>query len=402
VRLREQGIGRGLLLALATLALAILVGMVALWPEERRVELGPTVVEDPDRAEVVSVSGEGCEEFAGPECRLVEIELRSGPNEGERSSVSLPEEDLAPTVEPGDEITVAQNSPPGVEQDLVDELPIDDPSLQPYAFVDFERKAPLLWLALGFAALVIAFGRRQGLRSLVGLGASLLIVTQFLVPAILGGEPPFAVALFGSLGIMAVTISFTHGISLKSSAAMLGTTASLVLTALLAVLFVELAHITGFASEEATLLQGATGGRLSLEGLVLAGMVIAALGVLDDVTVSQASAVMAIRKADPRQGWRTLYSRAIAVGRDHVAATVNTLVLAYVGAALPVLLIFANQGTSLGEALNREPVATEVVATLVGSIGLISAVPLTTGLAAWLVSRVPADALPANVHAHAH
>jgi uncharacterized membrane protein len=394
--------GRAVTLVLGALALATLVGLVALWPGERKVDLGPAVAEEPVSAEVVSLSNEGCEDFAGPGCRLIEIELNGGPDEGERSSITLPGDELAPELEPGDQISVARNSVPGVDPALSQQLPIDEPAAQPYGFVDFERGSPLLILAIAFSVLVIAFARFQGLRSIVGLGISLLIVTQFLVPAILDARSPFLVALVAALAVMMATITLTHGVSLKSAAAMLGTTGSLLLTAGLALLFVELAHVTGFASEEATLLQSASGGDLSLDGLVLAGIVIGALGVLDDVTVSQASTVMALRRANPGQSLRGLYRSAVGVGRDHVAATVNTLVLAYVGASLPILLIFSNQGTSFGEAVNREAIATEIVGGLVGSIGLIAAVPLTTGLAVWLATRVPTEELPAGAHAHAH
>jgi uncharacterized membrane protein len=169
----------------------------------------------------------------------------------------------------------------------------------------------------------------------------------------------------------------------------LGTAASLMLTALLALVFTNAAHLTGFSSEEATLLQ-LSGANISLEGLLLAGMVIGALGVLDDVTVSQASTVLALHGANPALGFRELFERALKVGRDHVSATVNTLVLAYAGASLPVLLIFSSSELGFGEALNLEIVAKEVVATLVGSIGLIAAVPVTTALAALLAPSVRA------------
>lgn len=218
---------------------------------------------------------------------------------------------------------------------------------------------------------------------------SLGIVAAFVVPAILQGEPPVLVAFVGSMAIMFATVALAHGVDPKSAAALLGTTAALALTVVLAVVFVELTQITGFSSEEATLLKAGTFGRVSPQGLVLAGIVIGALGVLDDVTVSQASTVMALRRANPAQGVAELYRRALEVGRDHIAATVNTLVLAYVGAALPILLIFSNQQTSFGEAVNREPVAEQIVATLVGSIGLIAAVPLTTLMAALLAVRLP-------------
>jgi len=167
------------------------------------------------------------------------------------------------------------------------------------------------------------------------------------------------------------------------------------------VAFTGLTNLTGLGSEEATILQANSGG-FSLQGLLLAGMVIAALGVLDDVTVSQASTVLALRAANPDESFATLFARALVVGRDHVSATVNTLVLAYVGASLPALLIFASTELNLGEALNSEIVAQEIVATLVGSIGLIAAVPITTALAALLSGRLSSERLAAEGHGHAH
>jgi len=235
--------------------------------------------------------------------------------------------------------------------------------------------------------------------ALVGLGVSLGVVILFGVPAILDGRPPLAVALAGGLAVMLATIALAHGLGPKSIAAALGTAASLGLTVGLALAFTELAHLSGFASEEAALVQ-ASGADISLEGLVLAGMVIGALGVLDDVTVSQASAVMALRRANPAQRWHELYRGALDVGRDHVAATVNTLVLAYAGASLPILLVFSVGATPFADAVNGEAVAEQIVATLVGSIGLIAAVPITTALAALLASRLPAERLPTASHAH--
>jgi uncharacterized membrane protein len=237
--------------------------------------------------------------------------------------------------------------------------------------------------------------------ALVGLAASLAVVIFFVVPAILDGRSPLAVALAGGVAVMLVTIALAHGLGAKSIAAALGTAVSLALTVGLALLFTNLAHLTGFGSEEATLLS-ASGGNVSFKGLVVAGMVIGALGVLDDVTVSQASAVMALRRANPAQHARELYRGALEVGRDHVAATVNTLVLAYAGATLPLLLLFSVGATPFADAVNGESVAEPIVATLVGSIGLIAAVPITTALAALLASRLPAERLPDPAHGHAH
>nr|MBA2763861.1 YibE/F family protein [Thermoleophilaceae bacterium] len=270
-----------------------------------------------------------------------------------------------------------------------------------YVISDFERGLPMLYLLLGFAALVVAFGGLRGALSLIGLALSLALVVAFVVPAILTGEPPLVVAIVGSLAVMLVTIPLAHGFGAKSVAALLGTAVSLVLTVALAVLFTDLTHLTGLSSETATLLQTGDAG-LSVQGLLLAGMVIAALGVLDDMTISQASAVMALRRANPGLRFGELYRRAIEIGRDHVSALVNTLVLAYVGASLPLLLLFASGELGFFEAANVELIAKEIVATLVGSIGLIAAAPITTALAALMALRVPVEALGEDAHVHAH
>jgi len=200
------------------------------------------------------------------------------------------------------------------------------------------------------------------------------------------------VALVGSMAVMLVTISLAHGLGPKSIAAILGTSISLLLVGGLATLFTGLTNLTGFSSEEATLI-AASGADVSISGLLVAGILIGALGVLDDVTISQSSTVMALRASNPDQEFAALYRRAIDVGRDHVSATVNTLVLAYVGSSLPILLIFGSGELGLIDASNLEVVAKEIVATLVGSIGLIAAVPITTALAAWMAGTLAHDEL---------
>jgi uncharacterized membrane protein len=342
---------------------------------------------------VTEVEEATCPGFAEQRCQTVTARLESGPDAGRRIQIQLGATGLDPDVDPGDAIKVAEapEPPPGAP-------PVAGTG---YTLVDFERGTPMLVLALIFVLAVLLFARLRGALSLLGLGISLAVVLVFVVPAILDGEPPLAVAVVGSLAVALVTIPLAHGRGPKSLAAVLGTAASLLLTALLASVFTEAAHLTGFSSEEATFLQ-VSGADLSLEGLLLAGMVIGALGVLDDVTVSQASTVLALRGAAPGLGFGELFGRALRVGRDHVSATVNTLVLAYVGASLPVLLIFSSADIGLGDALNLEVVAKEVVATLVGSIGLIAAVPVTTALAALLALREPPERLAAAEHGHAH
>ena len=357
------------------LAAATAAGLAILWPGDSEVRVGAGLAVDTETAEVLEVEESICPGFGRQRCQQVTARLESGPDSGERIRLQLGATGLDPDLDPGDGIKVAEapEPPPGA------------PAVAGtgYTLVDFERGTPMLVLALIFVLAVLVFARLRGALSLLGLAVSLAIVLVFVVPAILDGEPPLAVAIVGSLAVALVTIPLAHGWGPKSLAAVLGTAGALLLTALLALVFTEAAHLTGFSSEEATFLQ-VSGADLSLDGLLLAGMVIAALGVLDDVTVSQSSTVLALRGAAPELGFRELFARALRVGRDHVSATVNTLVLAYVGASLPVLLIFSSADIGLGEALNLEVVAKEVVATLVGSIGLIAAEPLTTALAALL------------------
>ena len=375
--------------ALAGVALATAIAIAVLWPDDDR----PTVsgpLGDSELADVRSVTEEACAPPAEGECVSAEIEMRSGPDEGTTQALTLgvagePVADLSV----GDEIRVLRAEAP-------------DTGAVTYSFADFERKSTLLWLALAFVLLVLLFARLRGALSLLGLALSLAIIVGFIVPAILSGEEPFAVAVAGSLAVMLVTIPLAHGIGPKSLAAMLGTAASLLLTAVLALAATSLANLTGLSSEEALLLD-VSGADISFQGLLVAGMVIGALGVLDDVTVSQASTVFALRAANAAQGFRELVGRAMTVGRDHVSATVNTLVLAYAGSALPVLLVFGASDVSLGAAANLELVAREIVAMLVGSIGLIAAVPITTALAAWLAGSVDEAEIAAQAEgAHVH
>ena len=385
--------GRSVAGATVLLVLVTVAGLVALWPgssSDDGVELG---LKDAVRAAVVSVTPGSCEAYAGPGCRVVAIDVLEGRDEGRRSSLILQANRFSPEVAPGDELRVVRSAAPDVA--------VDQPATQPYGFVDFERRTPLAALALAFAVLVVALARWQGVRALVGLVASLALVVVFVAPAILDGRPPLLVALVGSLAVVAVTMSLTHGPGLKSQTAMLGTALSLVLIALLGVLAVDAAQITGLSEEGRSLLQ-LGGPPLSLQGLLLAGLVIGALGVLDDVTISQASTVMALRRVNPGLEFRRLFNEALSVGRDHLGATVNTLVLAYAGASLTSLLAFSDQGVGFGTAVNYEVVASQVVAMLVGSIGLIAAVPITTALAAALAVRLPAETVPDAPHAHAH
>ena len=259
-----------------------------------------------------------------------------------------------------------------------------------YSIQDLERGRPLLALAALFVVAVIAFGRWQGVRSLIGLGLSFVVIVSFVVPAILHGHSPVLVAVTGAMAIMLISLYLSHGTGPKTTAAVVGTALALGLTAALAIAFVAAASLTGLASEDALYANYAVGG-LSLRGLLLAGIIIGGLGVLDDVTMSQASLVAELHQANPTAGFAALVGGALRVGRDHIAATVNTLFLAYAGAALPSLILFVTGTDSLGTVVTTEIVAVEVVRALCGSVGLIAAVPLTTVLAALVATEEAPD-----------
>ncbi|MEE8601275.1 YibE/F family protein [Euzebya tangerina] len=266
-----------------------------------------------------------------------------------------------------------------------------------FAIVDFPRGMPLTWLAAVFAAAVIALGRWQGLRALVGLGVSGLLIIVVAIPALLAGQSPTVVALVIAVAVMLATLPLSHGWSVTTQAAMVGTSIALLATVGLALVAVEATSLTGLSSEDVQLLRFAVGTEIDIRGLLLAGIIIGTLGVLDDVTVSQASTVAALRRANPEITDRAVFGEALRVGRDHIAATVNTLFLAYAGAALPLLILFTVGDGAIGETITSELVAQEIVRTIVGSLGLIMAVPLTTAVAAATI-----DPESAEVAAHSH
>jgi uncharacterized membrane protein len=263
----------------------------------------------------------------------------------------------------------------------------EQPGQPPYYNIqDLERGRPLLLLAALFVGAVVAFGRWQGIRSLVGLGLSFVVIISFVIPSILRGHSPVLVAVIGAMAIMLISLYLSHGLGPKTTAAVVGTALALGLTAALSIAFVAAASLTGLTNEGANDASFVVGG-LSLRGLLLAGIIIGGLGVLDDVTMSQASLVAELRQANPAAGFAALVSGALRVGRDHIAATVNTLFLAYAGAALPLLILFVTGQDSLGTVATTEVVAVEAVRALCGSVGLIAAVPLTTVLAALVATE---------------
>jgi uncharacterized membrane protein len=269
---------------------------------------------------------------------------------------------------------------------------------QSYQLVDFQRTTPLAVLAALFALAVLILGRWQGIKALVALGLSFGVLVLFVLPSIIAGQNPLLVAVAGAGVIMFLVLYLTHGLSARTSTAVLGTVVSLALIGGLGTLFSATAKLTGLDEETATLI-GTLGHGIDARGLLLAGVVIGALGVLDDVTVTQTSAIWELRAANPLLSARELYAAGMRIGRDHVSSAVNTLVMAYAGAALPVLLYSSISGVGLGGILTSQSIAQEVVRTLVGSIGLVAAVPITTAIAA-IVATQQLPSSPNGGHTH--
>jgi uncharacterized membrane protein len=380
--------GRLLAGAVGAIALATVVGLVALWPgaidHGGAAAVPPSVI-----AHVTRVTEARCDSPTPQQCRTARIRV------GEReATMSLGPIVSAPAVSGSEAIRVAPVTMPKGER-----LPAGS---EPYTFVDVDRHGSLLWMGLVVALAAALLLRRRGLLAVLGVGLSLVVVLEFLVPAILDGRPGLLVALVSALAVMFITLVLTNGIGVQTLAAALGITTTLLLSCGLAAAGLALAHLDG-KTDDVTLALGNQDAHLSLQGVVLAGMLIGALGVLADTAVTQASAVMALRRANPALPARTLYREGFSVGRDHLSATLHTLVLAYTGAALPLLLVMRQSQLDTADALNAQTIAEPIVATAVGCAALIAAVPLTTGLASALAVRIPAAALPeGGGHGHAH
>ncbi|MTV27650.1 YibE/F family protein [Nitriliruptoraceae bacterium ZYF776] len=389
----EMDAHRWSLAVVGVVALLTLIGLVALWPPAT-----VTLPGGPQRAPEPLVPG-----------TVTSVEVTEVPPNADNR---LPRRiaSLAVLVEDGDAAGTTQYM--DVDLAIFPDFEVGDPvalevvrtagATPQFLVVDLRRGSALLWLTLLFVALVVVVGRLRGLRALLGLGLSLFLIVRFIIPGILEGRPPGLVAMVGASAIMILTLYLSHGFRPMTTSAIVGTTGALAVTIALGSLFIEGARLTGFTSEEAVFARVGVG-ELDLQGLVLAGLIIASLGVLDDVTIAQSSTVFALRRTDPTLTLVPLFRRAMDVGRDHIASVVNTLVLAYAGASLAALVLFTIGNIGMLERINSEVMAEEIVKTLVGSAGLILAVPLTTLLAAAVAVRTPVEDLDDDVHlGHAH
>jgi len=271
-----------------------------------------------------------------------------------------------------------------------------------FAVADFERRIALLGLVLLFALVIIALGKMQGVRSLISLALSITAIVFVLIPLLLKGFPPILVTIVVGGLVLFCAIFITHGFNRISKIAFLGTIIAVAFTSLFAALVTKLTHMTGFASHEAVYLNFNTGGELDFVGIFLASIIIGMLGVLDDISITQVAVVRELYAVAGHLPKKELFTRALSVGKDHVAALVNTLVLAYVGVALPAILFFATATAPIGQIINSEMFAAEIVRTVLGSLGLMITVPLTTWLAVVFLHNTKGKKLDEHEHAHIH
>ena len=380
--------------ALAPFAVATVVGLVLLWPSGRGHSTGAGVQVAGGRriafetGTVLDATAQRC--GAGPTaggsdaggsegatCLTLVVQLRTGPEAGRAVTVPVGNAGSA-RLKAGDLVRLGRAVDPTTRQ-------------ASYLFDDVVRDAPLAWLAAVFAVVVVVVARWRGLAALAGLGVTYLVLVAFVLPALLVGRPAVAVGLVAASAILFVVLYLAHGISARTSAALLGTVLSLALTGVLAWAAIGLTRLTGLAAEQLPYLRAAAP-LVSITGLLLCGLVIGTLGVLNDATVTQASAVWELYEADPGSGPLRLYRSAMRIGRDHIASTIYTLVLAYAGSALPVLLLFSVSGRSAHDVLTGEEIAGEMVRGLVGGIGIAASVPITTAVAAAVVTAAARSA----------
>ncbi len=375
-----------LLASLGVALLLTLVGLVVWWPAgdaiDRAVKSGGEAAQFAapgvtfPSGEVVEVAprcpGDGLPDNSG--CSTLSVAI-----EGEDDPVVVPvlPDVLDSGIGKGDRVELQRTPTPEAQ----------DGEEVSYSYFATERNGTLAWLAVAFVAVVLSIARLRGLFALVGLAFGGVVVWWWLLPALLDGAPGVGVALTSAAAIMFVVLYTTHGVSLRTSVALAGTLVGIVLTAGIGVIAIGDALLTGISDESGLIV--AQFGALDFQALLGCAMVIVGLGVLNDVTITQASAVWELRAASPEASRGEVFAGAMRIGRDHIASTIYTIVFAYVGTALILLMLLRVYDRPLLDLLSTEQLAEEVVRTLVTSIGLVLAVPVTTGLAALIASPRP-------------
>jgi uncharacterized membrane protein len=364
---------------------ATLVGLVALWPGSATAQDGSSAYAAPGvsfpHAEVTRVTA-GCDAASAADpaqsaCSEIHATVTTGASRGTEIQLTVPTQVGASGLSSGDSIQVVR-------------VPAQAGAPDVYQFFAVDRSSGLALLFGAFVLVVVLVARLRGLLAVVGLGIAGLVVTRFMLPALLAGHSGVLVALVSASAIMVVVLYLAHGLSMRTSAALLGTLCGVALTAVLAEYVVQANRLSGL-DETAQLLAGIHPD-LDFQGLLSCAVILAGLGVLNDVTITQASAVWELRGAAPDLTRGSLFARAMRIGRDHIASTIYTIVFAYAGASLTVLMLIRIYDRPLLEVLGTEEIATEVVRTLTTAIGLVLAVPITTAIAAALTPPHPTPA----------
>jgi uncharacterized membrane protein len=384
-----------LLAALAPFVIATGVGLVALWPSHHHQPVplqfqtygsGKSLYE---KGTVASVTSRTCGGNPGPgnqpsTCSTAHVRLSSGPDRGKVVTITTGGAGDV-SLHPGDRIRVVRG--PVISRATGQRV---------YEFDDYVRDAPLIVLGAIFAVVLVLVARWRGITALLGLAVAYLVLVYFLLPALLDGRSPVETALVAGAAILLVVLYVAHGFSMRTTTALLGTLIALAVTAGLAAVATSAAHLTGRSSDYVADLES-SGVKISISGLILCGLIIGSLGVINDITVTQASSVWELSAADPMASWRNLFVKGMRIGRDHISSVVYTLIFAYTGAALPALLLFSISGRSLHDLVTGDEIGGEIVRDLVGGVGLMLAVPFTTLIAAIVAARPHAGATPVPV-----
>ncbi|MGN6721742.1 MAG: YibE/F family protein [Marmoricola sp.] len=318
------------------------------------------------KATVTKIGGD----CPGGSCRMVTVRIDDGVDQGSTQTVQVPGYVVSGGLTAGDHVSLQRN-PSGAQQ-------------ASYSWWDNIDRSNAMWLLIGlFVLVVLVVARLRGFLAMVGLCLAALVVLKFMLPALLGGQDGLAVALVGSAAIMYVVLYLAHGWSLRTSTALAGTLVGTLIVAGLGWFASELARLSGASDENAIALNGLI--HIDLRGVAICGLILVSLGLLNDVTVTQASAVWELRAAAPQASRGELFGRGMRIGRDHIASTIYTIVFAYTGTALTLLLLAAVYSRPYSQLLSTDAVAEDVVRTLAAAIGLVLAVPVTTAIAVAVV-----------------
>lgn|GEM_PF-54887 len=372
---------------LTAIGVAVVIAAIWLWPSHQHIDI-PLPMQNNGGGAVQTQAGTVTMQDVGPcgspsngkafddtpqpppnntySCGRSLVSIDSGPDKGKHTLLEIPPGPDQPKLKSGDHIRISsQKDPSGVPN---------------YAFEDYSRGWPLALIAILFVVVIVAVARWRGLRAVIGLGFAFLVLIEFMLPALLDGKPTLPVAVVAGALILYAVLYLAHGVNLRTSSALLGTLSTMLLAAVMSWATLKLTHVTGLSQEDntnvATYVQ-----HVSITGLLLAGFIIGSLGVLNDVTITQASTAFELAAADETSTRRSIFAASMRVGKDHIASTVYTLVLAYAGGALPLLLLFSVAGRPISDVITGDAVAIEIARSAVGGVCLALSVPLTTVIA---------------------